>query len=360
MERSGSGASVRRHRRGIAFRVALRIVTIAVASFAAAGAAAQTTSTSRRAEADRALEASRQAYPTKPIRFIIPFVPGGGTDITGRTIAQKLSETFGKPVVVDNRPGAGGVIGADLVAKAVPDGYTILLGSPGPLTINPNLQPKMPYDTLRDFAPVSLATISPFMLVVHPGLASSNVKELIALAKEKPNTLNYGSAGNGSVAHLSAEQFKAIAGVQVTHVPYKGSSPVMVDLLAGRLQLTFENLPIVLPHIRSGKLKALAVGTRKRSALVPEFPTMIEAGVPGYESSTAFGVLAPAKTPRPIVARLSAEISKALQGAPDVRDGLAARGFEPVGSTPEEYTAQLRDELKRVAHVVKLANIRLD
>ena len=300
-----------------------------------------------------------QPYPTKPIRFIVPFVPGGGTDITARAIGQKLSEAFGKPVVVDNRPGAGGVIGADLVAKAVPDGYTLLLGSPGPLTINPNLQSKMPYDTLRDFAPVSLATISPFILVIHPSVPASSVKELIALAKDKPNALNYGSAGNGSVAHLSAEQFKALTGIQLTHIPYKGSSQTAVDILSGRLQLLFENLPVVLPHIRSGKLKALATGTRNRSALVPELPTMIEAGVPGYESSTAFGVLMPAKTPRVIVTRVSAEIAKALQGG-DVKEGLAARGFEPVGSTPEQYTAQLREELQRVARVVKLANIRLE
>ncbi|HUP94987.1 MAG TPA: tripartite tricarboxylate transporter substrate binding protein [Burkholderiales bacterium] len=306
-----------------------------------------------------ASSAYAQPYPTKPIRFIVPFVPGGGTDITARAIGQKLSEAFGKPVVVDNRPGAGGVIGADIVAKAVPDGYTLLLGSPGPLTINPNLQSKMPYDTLRDFAPVSLATISPFILVIHPSVPASNVRELIAYAKDKPNALNYGSAGNGSVAHLSAEQFKALTGIQLTHVPYKGSSQAAVDILSGRLQLIFENLPVVLPHIRSGKLKALATGTRNRSALVPELPTMIEAGVPGYESSTAFGVLAPAKTPRAIVSRVSAEIAKALQGG-DVKEGLAARGFEPVGSTPEEYTAQLREELKRVARVVKLANIRLD
>ena len=307
-----------------------------------------------------AATAYAQPYPTKPIRFIVPFVPGGGTDITGRAIAQQLSEAFGKTVVVDNRGGAGGVIGADIVAKAVPDGYTLLLGSPGPLTINPNLQAKMPYDTLRDFAPVSLATISPFILVVHPSTGVSSVKELIAAAKAKPDALNYGSAGNGSVAHLSAEQFKAIAGVQLTHVPYKGSSQAMVDLLSGRLHLMFENLPIVLPHIRSGKLKALAVGTRKRSSLLPEYPTMIEAGVPGYESSTAFGVLAPGKTPRAIVNRISAEIAKVLQGAGDLKDNLAARGFEPVGSTPEEYAAHLRDELKRVAEVVKRAHIRLE
>ena len=301
-----------------------------------------------------------QTYPTKPLRFIVPFAPGGGTDITGRLIALKLSEALGKPVVVDNRGGAGGVIGADLVAKAVPDGYTLLLGSPGPLTINPNLQAKMPYDTLRDFAPVSLTTISPFMLTVHPSVNATNVKELIALVKAKPDALNYGSGGNGSVAHLSTELFKAIAGIQLTHVPYKGSSQSLVDVLSGRLQIMFDNLPIVLPSVRAGKLRALAVGTVKRSALVPEFPTMVEAGVPGFESSTAFGVLVPAKTPRAIVNRLSAEISRSLQGAGDARDSLLARGFEPVGSTPEEYAAHLRAELGRIARVVKLANIRIE
>lgn len=306
-----------------------------------------------------AAPACAQTYPVKPIRLVVPFAPGGGTDLTGRAIAQKLAEAFGRPVVVDNRPGAGGVIGAEIVARAVADGYTLLLGSPGPLTINPNLQPKMPYDSLKDFAPVSLATISPFVLVVHPGIAASSVKELIALAKDKPGALNYGSAGNGSVAHLSAEQFKALAGVSLTHVPYKGSGPLIIDLLSGRLQVTFENLPVVLPHVRSGKLRALAVGTRTRSGLVPEFPTMVEAGVPGYEASTAFGVLAPARSPHAIVNRLSAEIAKALHSG-DLKEGLTARGFEPVGSTPEAYAAHLREELKRVAQVVKLANIKLE
>ena len=305
-------------------------------------------------------DVAAQTYPAKPIRFVVPFAPGGGTDITARTIAQKLSDALGKPVVVDNRGGAGGVIGADMVAKAPPDGYTLLLGSPGPLTINPNLQSKLPYDTLKDFAPVSLATISPFVLTVHPSVPATSVKELIALAKEKPNALNYGSSGNGSVAHLSTEQFKALAGVQLTHVPYKGSSQSMVDTLSGRLQVMFENQPIVLPQIRSGKLRGLAVGTRKRSQILPELPTMIEAGVPGYESSTAFGVLAPARTPRPIVARLSSEIAKSLQGSADARESLASRGFEPVGSTPEEYSAHLKEELQRIARIVKLANIRLD
>jgi tripartite-type tricarboxylate transporter receptor subunit TctC len=303
---------------------------------------------------------SAETYPTKPIRFIVPFAAGGGTDVTARAIAQKLSDALGKPVVVDNRGGAGGVPGADMVAKAPPDGYTILLGSPGPLTINPALQSRMPYDTLRDFAPVSLATISPFVLTVHPSVAALNVKELIALAKAKPGALHYASGGNGSVAHLSTEQFKALAGIDLTHVPYKGSGQSIVDVLSGRVQIMFDNQPVVLPHVRSGKLRGLAVGTRTRSGVMPELPTMIEAGVPGYESSTAFGVLAPAKTPRQIVNRLSAEIAQSLKTASELRDTLASRGFEPVGSTPEEYAAHLKNELRRIAELVKRANIKLE
>jgi tripartite-type tricarboxylate transporter receptor subunit TctC len=301
--------------------------------------------------------AAAQNYPTKPVRFIVPFAPGGGTDTTARTIAQKLSEKLGKPVVVDNRGGAGGVIGTETVAKSTPDGYTLLMGSPGPLTINPNLQTKMPYDTLRDFSPISLATISPFILVVPPGSPVASVKELIALAKEKPNSLNYGSSGTGSVSHLSTEQFRTLAGVQLTHIPYKGSSQSLVDILSAGLQLQFENLPVVLPHIRSGKLKALAVGTRNRSAVVPEYPTMVEAGVPGYESSTAFGVLAAAKTPKPIMDRLNADVG-AVMKMPEVRHSLNARGFDAVGSTPEEYRVHLREELKLYARLVKIAGIR--
>ena len=243
-----------------------------------------------------------ETYPTKPIRLIVPFGPGGGTDLIARTLSQRLTEALGQSVVVDNRAGAGGVIGADLVAKALPDGYTLVMGTPGPLTINPALVAKMPY-TLTDFAPIALTTISPFMLVVNSAVPAKSVKELIALAHSKPNALNYGSAGNGSVAHLAAEQFKALAGVQITHVPYKGGGQSLIDLLAGQLQLVIDNLPTVLPQVRLGKLRGLAVGTKKRSALVPEYPTMIEAGVPGYEATTASGMLAPAKTARPIIAR---------------------------------------------------------
>jgi len=298
-----------------------------------------------------------QAWPSKAVRFIVPFAAGGGTDILARLLGQRLADALGQPFVVDNRGGAGGVIGAELTAKSPADGYTIVLGSPGPLTINPNLLPRMPYDTLRDFAPISLATISAFTLVVHPSLPVKSVKELIALAKSKPGHLNYGSGGNGSVAHFSGEQFKVLAGVNIVHVPYKGSSPSLTDLIAGQLQLTIENMPVTLPHVRSGRLRMLAVGTKTRSAFTPEVPTIAESGVPGYESSTAFGVLAPAKTPSEIVARLNGEIVKILRGA-DARERLTGLGMEPVGGTPEQYAAHLKEELAKYGRIVKAAGIK--
>ena len=299
-----------------------------------------------------------QQYPARPIRFIVPFAPGGGTDVLARLLAPRLTESLGQPVVVDNRGGAGGVIGADIAAKAPADGYTIVLGSPGPLTINPNLQ-KLPYDPQRDFAPIVLATISPFTMVVHPSLPVGSVKAFIALAKAKPGSLNFGTSGNGAVNHFSAEQFKSLAGVDLVHIPYKGSGPAVLDLVAGRLHVMFENLPTILPHVRSGKLKMLAVGTKTRSALVPEYPTVAEAGVPGYESSTAFGVLAPAKTSAAIITRLNQESSKAVQ-LPDSRDKLSGLGLEPVGGTPQQYAAHLREEMAKYGRIVKAAGIRID
>jgi tripartite-type tricarboxylate transporter receptor subunit TctC len=290
--------------------------------------------------------AAAQQYPSRPIRFVVPFAPGGGTDILARLLAQHLYEPLKQPVIVDNRPGAGGVIGAEIAARSPADGYTIVLGSPGPLTINPNLQ-RVPYDTLRDFAPITLAQISPFVLLVHPSVPANSVKDLIALAKAKPGSL------------FSTEQFKALAGVDVVHVPYKGAGPYLIDLVGGRLQMAFENLPTVWPHVRSGKLKMLAVGTKTRSALVPEMPTVVEAGVPGYESSTAFGVLAPARTPAAAIARLSKELMKILQ-SPDIKEKMTAEGVEAVGGTPEEYAAHIREELVKYARIVKAAGIKAD
>jgi len=302
--------------------------------------------------------ATAQTFPVKPIRFVVPFAPGGGTDLIARAIGQRLTDALGQPVVVDNRAGAGGVIGADLVAKAAPDGYTIVLGSPGPLTINPNLRPSIPY-RLKDFAPITLATISPFVLVVNPALPVASVKELIALAKSKPGALNFGSGGNGSVAHLAGEQFKALAGVQITHVPYKGSNPSIIDLIGGQLQLVIDNLPVLVLHGRSGRLKALAVGIKRRSALLPDVPTMIEAGVPGYEASTAFGVLAPAGTPRAIMARLNREIVTILR-APDLIERFAGLGLEAVGSTPDQYAEHLRAELAKHGKLIKAIGLKLE
>jgi hypothetical protein len=303
--------------------------------------------------------AQGQTYPTKPIRFIVPFAPGGSTDLLARFLAQQLAGLLGQTVVVDNRAGAGGVVGAETAARAPADGYTIVLGSAGPLTINPNIRDKTPYDTLRDFTPITLATVSPFTLVVHPSSPAKNVKELIALAKAKPGELNFGSAGNGSVGHFSTEQFMTLTGVKLVHVPYKGAGPAVTDLLGGRLNLMFENLPTIIPHVRSGKLRMLGVGTKQRSALAPEFPTIADEGVPGYDSATVFGVLAPAKTPAAIIARLNAEMVKILKSA-EGKASLAGRGLEAVGSTPEEYGAQIKDEFTRYGRIAKAAGIRVD
>ena len=303
--------------------------------------------------------ATAQAYPSKPIRFIVPFAPGGSTDLLARFLAQQLTVPLGQTVVVDNRAGAGGVVGAEIAARAPADGYTIVLGSAGPLTINPNVRDKIPYDSLRDFEPITLATVSPFTLVVHPGSPAKNVKELIALARAKPGELNFGSAGNGSVGHFSTEQFMALTGTKLVHVPYKGAGPAVTDLLGGRLNLMFENLPTIQPHVRSGKLRMLAVGTKQRSALAPEFPTIAEEGVPGYDSATVFGVLAPAKTPAAVITRLNREMVAILKSA-DGKTALAARGLEAVGSTPQEYRAQIKDEYTRYGRIAKAVGIRLD
>jgi tripartite-type tricarboxylate transporter receptor subunit TctC len=303
------------------------------------------------------VSAQGQGYPTKPIRFVVPFAPGGGTDYLARLIALKLSDSLGQPVIVDNRPGAGGVLGADIVAKSPPDGYTILLGSPGSLSVNPNLT-KTPYDPLRDFSPLSLATLSPFAIAANIAVPANTVKEVIALAKSKPGALNYGHAGIGSTGHFSGEHFRMLTGINIVHVPFKGSAPASTALLSGETQLSFENLPVLLPLAHSGKLKILGVGSTTRSALAPEVPAIAES-VPGYESVTAFGVLAPAKLPAAIVKRLNDELLKALT-EPKVSEQLAARGMQSVPNAPAQYADFLRREYLRYGEIIKKTGIKIE
>jgi tripartite-type tricarboxylate transporter receptor subunit TctC len=304
-------------------------------------------------------QAGESSYPTKPVRMVIPFPAGGTTDILGRVAAQKLSEGLGQQVVPDNRPGASGNIGTEQVAKAAPDGYMLLTAPGSTLTIHPSLYPKLGFDPLKDFAPVTILAGVPNLLVVHPSLPARNVKELIALAKSKPDALNYASTGAGQSTHLSMELFKSMAGVKIVHVPYKGSAPAVTDLLGGHVPMMFDNMPSALPHVKAGKLRPLGVSTVKRSSTAPEVPTVAESGLPGFDVTVWFAVLAPAATPRDIVDRLHRILVKGLQAA-DVRERLATQGAEPVGNTPEQFTAQMKTDLAKWAKVVKAANIKLD
>lgn len=302
--------------------------------------------------------AQAQGYPGKPIRIVVPFPPGGGTDIVARILTQKLSESFGANFVIDNRAGAGGSIGTEMVAKAPPDGYTLGIVS-GSHAINPSLYSKLPFDAVRDFAPVTMLVSGPGLLVVHPSLPVKTVKELIALAKGKPGQLNYASAGNGTPPHLAGELFKSMAGVDMVHVPYKGNTPAFVDLISGQVSLSFPTIPSALPHVQAGRLRALAVTSRKRSAVMPQLPTIAESGLPGYDTSSWFGMLAPAGTPREIVRKLQQESAKVLQ-LRDVREKLLSQGLEPVGSTPEEFAATIESEIAKWAKVVKASGARVE
>lgn len=299
------------------------------------------------------------AYPTKAIRMIVPFPPGGTTDILGRVAGQKITETLGQQVIIDNRPGAGGNIGTELVAKSPADGYTLLTDPGSTLTINPSLFSRLPFDPLKDFAPITILAAVPNMLEVHPSLPVKNVKELIALAKSKPGELNYASTGAGQSTHLSMELFKTMAGIDLNHIPYKGSAPALTDLLGGQVSLMFDNMPSSLPHVKAGKLRALAVSTLKRSPTMPQLPTVAESGLPGFEVSVWFAVLAPAGTPRDIVAKLHGVLVKALH-APDVKERLSSQGAQAVGDTPEEFTVQMRRDLVKWAKVVKDSGAKLE
>jgi tripartite-type tricarboxylate transporter receptor subunit TctC len=299
-----------------------------------------------------------QSYPTKPIRMVVAYPPGGGTDIVGRMVAQKLSENIGQTVVIDNRGGAAGNIGSEIAARSAPDGYTVLMGNVAPNAINVSLYAKLAYDPVRDFAPVSLVASTPNILVVQPSLSVKAVSDLVALAKAKPGTLNYPSAGLGSSSHLAGELFDTIAAVKMVHIPYKGGGPALTDLLGGQVQLMFATMPAAMPHVKSGKLRAVAVTSAKRSQALPELPTIGET-LKGYEASTWYGLLAPAGVSRAVVIALNAQIVKIL-GVVETKDRLLQQGFEPVGSTPEEFGAYIKSEIAKWAGVIKAAGIRAE
>ena len=305
------------------------------------------------------MAATREAYPVRPIRLIIPFGPGASNDIVARIIAPRLSESLGQSVVVDNRTGAGGIVAAELVAQAQADGHTALMGSPGPLVVNPLLITKLSYNPQRDFAPVSLVSIVPGVLLVHPGTPVKSVSDLIALARAKPGQLNYASTGQGTVPHLSGELFKVLAKVDLVHVPYKGSGAAIADLLGGQINVFFDNVASALPYVKSGKLRGLAVTTAKRSDQLPGLPTMIEAGVPGYESSSWNGIVMPAKTPKAVIDRFYSELSKVLQTA-EVRERIAALGAEVAGSPPAEFASFMQRETAKLSRVVREARIKAE
>lgn len=303
-----------------------------------------------------AAPAGAQSYPSKPMRVVAPFAPGGALDLTARTVGAKMTESLKQPVIIDNRPGAGGVIGADLVAKAAPDGHMILLASPAEVAVLPHLQ-KMPYNAEKDLAPVSLAVVTPLILVVHPSLPVKTVRELIDFARARPRELTYASAGTGGVQHLAGELLKITAKIDIVHVPYKGAAPAMPDLIGGHVVMFFSGMPPSIPHVRAGKLRALAVTTTKRSPAAPEVPTMTEAGVAGFDVSNWFAYFVPAGTPSPVIDRLAAEINRALK-LPDVREKLGHVGAEAVGTSPEELARFMRSESEKFAKLIKASGAK--
>ena len=303
--------------------------------------------------------AASAQYPAKPIRFVVPYPAGGPLDTVARLLGQKVSESVKQPVVVDNKPGAGGNIGADIVAKSPPDGYTILMGAVATHAINPSLYASIPYDPVRDFAPITQVASTPNVLVVHPSIPAANVREFVAHAKAHPGKLNFGSGSTGSAGHLAGELFKTMAGVDMVHVPYKGAAPAMQDLIGGQVQLMFDNYASASTQVRAGKVRALAVTTARRSSLAPDLPTVAESGLAGFDISTWFGVFAPAGTPRDAVEKLHAEFTRAL-AAPDVRERMLNLGAEPVGNRPEEFAAYIRAEAEKYARVIKSSGARAD
>jgi tripartite-type tricarboxylate transporter receptor subunit TctC len=306
-----------------------------------------------------AAEAAAQGYPTKPIRFVVPYAPGGNTDILARLIGQKLSEAWGQQVIIDNRPGAAGTVGAELVARAPADGYTLIMGSFGNIIVANSLYKNLKYDPLKDFASIALVSLPPGVLVENPAVPAQTVRELIAYAKSNPGRLNYGSPGAGAWNHLFFELFNASAGVSIVHVPYKGIAPAVVDLLGGQVQLAISAFPTALPHVRSGKLRALAVTSAKRSGLLTEVPTVAESGLTGYEAAGWFGVLSPAGTSPAVVAKLNHEINRILE-LPEVKASLASDGAEPAGGTPAQMTESARLASAKWSRLIRELNLRTE
>ena len=303
--------------------------------------------------------ASAQGWPNKPIRYIVPFAPGGMTDILGRVIAPKLGGALGQPVVVENRPGAAGALGAELLARSLADGYTVGGGTISSHAINVTLYPKLPYDPVRDFAPITMLATLPNMLVVHPDLGVSSVQELIALVRANPNKYSFGSAGNGTSQHISGELFKTMTGVSMQHIPYKGSGPMIPDLLAGTISMSFENIPTAYAPAKAGRLKALAVTTAKRSSIAPEVPTLAESGLAGYDISSWQAMFAPAATPKEIVARVYAEVAKILKD-PEIAKKIQELGAEPGGMPPEDLAALVKSDIPRLGKIVRDSGAKVD
>jgi tripartite-type tricarboxylate transporter receptor subunit TctC len=303
--------------------------------------------------------AQTEAYPSRPVRMIVPFPPGGSTDIMARVVAQKLTEKLGQQVIVDNRGGAGGTIGMNIAAKAPPDGYTLMMSTSITHTVGASLYAKLPYNVLTDFAPITLAASVPLLFVVNPGVPAKSVKELIQLAKAKPGQLNYASPGSGTSGHLAAEMFKSMAGVDIVHVPYKGGGPAVVDLIGGQVQMLILSAVATLPHVKTGKLRALAVTGLARSPKLPDIPTVSESGLPGYEVVLWYGVSAPAKTPASIVNRLNQDIVAIMQST-EMRERLASEAGQPVGNTPEQFEKIIRADVAKWAKIVRESGIKAD
>jgi tripartite-type tricarboxylate transporter receptor subunit TctC len=302
--------------------------------------------------------ATAQNYPARPIRLIVPFPPGGGTDITARAVAQKLGESWGQTVVVDNRPGANGTIGVDIAARSAPDGYTFTMISSSH-AVNTSLYAKQPYDLLKDLAPITQATSQPYAFVINPSVSAKSVKELIAIAKAKPGALNYGSSGTGGISHLAGALLGSLTGTDLVHVPYKGGAPATIDVISGQIQMLFGTLLLTGPHIKAGRLRVLAVTTPQRWPGTPELPTMQEAGVPGCVITQWYGMLAPAKTPQPVVTKLNKEIARLLH-QPDVKEKLAADGADAVGNTPEQFGAHIKSEVAKYGKLVKQIGLKAE